>query len=107
MEVDEMREIVEDVEKERQIMNLNKVVSVKGYRIDGKNDSTLINWKKFDTNGNLIEMMNHRFRKFKDTDHRFFFYDSLNRRIKEYSILSYTENLNTTILNTNMIVLVR
>lgn len=92
MEIDEMKEIVEDIEKERQKMHLNKVASIEGYRIKGKRDSTLINWKRFDSNGNLIENLTHRFRRFKDTDHRYFFYDSLNRRVKEFSILSFTEN---------------
>lgn len=92
MEIGEMKEIVEDIEKERQQMYLNKIASIKGYKIKGKSDSTLINWKQFDSNGNLIENLTHRFRRFKDTDHRYFFYDSLNRRVKEFSIVSFTEN---------------
>lgn len=92
MNLEEIRSIVDEIDSNRIEMYKNKVVSIYGYSIDSKNDSTLVSSKHFDLNGNLIKSIAHRFRRFQDFDIRYFFYDSLNKRIEEYSILSFAED---------------
>ncbi|MFT6981450.1 MAG: hypothetical protein ACJAUD_000213 [Crocinitomicaceae bacterium] len=91
MKLEEMERIVTEIESDRNRVKKNKVLSMSAFRINNKNDSTLISSIQYDPNGNLIETMTHRFRKFKDIDNRYYSYDSLNKRLEEYSILSFSE----------------
>lgn len=92
MGVGEMDEIVNTIEAERKFIDKNNIISVKAFKIKNDKDSTLILSKIYDQNGNLTESIDYHFTKDENYEHRYFFYDSLNKRLEEYSELSFTEN---------------
>lgn len=92
MNIAEMKEIVNKINSDSKFTKNSHIKSIEGYYKKRGKDSILISSKLFDKNGNLLESQSRRFNKIKDIDHRYYFYDSLNKRVEEYSIISFTSS---------------
>lgn len=57
-----------------------------------KNDSTLVFFEKYDSLGNILDRVNHHYKKRKDFEHTFFLYDSIGNLKEQYSIISFSKN---------------